>query len=103
MPTVEEIEELAENCYHEEGYLNDIAGIFAIGPNENSIFFPYAGSRNCFDDGAAVGDQCRYWSGSIRSLETSGEYGINLYSDWCRFEVSCHRREDGLSVRPVSD
>ena len=104
MPTVEEIEELAENCYHEEGYLNDIAGVFAIGPNENSIFFPYAGFRNVFDDGAAaVGDQCRYWSGSIESLNTSGKYGINLYSDWWRLMVSIRPREDGLPVRPVSD
>ncbi len=43
MPTRDEIEELIDRCTWEWGEYKETVGIFAIGPNGNSIFFPAAG------------------------------------------------------------
>lgn len=103
MPTLEEIKELSKECSWEGGYVNGVEGVFAIGPNGNSIFIPFAGYRyySYLDDEGYYG---RLWSGTrgddiacgLRcNWDGAGWYdaGWNGYWD----------RANGLSVRPVSD
>ena len=99
MPTLNEIDELVDECHWEGGYLNDVAGNFVIGPNGNSIFIPFAGGRG--HSGLNFEGDCGYcWSGT--QYLDSDAYG--LYCDWYYgYWDNYWYREDGLSVRPVSD
>lgn len=100
MPTLEEIDELCDECYWEGGYLNGVEGDFVIGPNGNSIFIPFAGDR----DGADLfneGDYGCYWSGTLYNSNCAYYliYCIWGYAYW----IGDCDRELGHSVRPVSD
>lgn len=111
MPTLEEIMELDYECSWEGGYVNGVEGVFAIGPNGNSIFIPFAGNR---------GDSYLYTEGGYGCLwcgTRSDDHAYNafyLYCDWYGadwFDVGWNSagwdynwsRDYGLSVRPVSD
>ena len=100
MPTLNEIDELVDECHWEGGYLNDVAGNFVIGPNGNSIFIPFAGSRGGTDlyyEGAY--GFC--WSGT----QCYDYNACNLHCGWDGggYWSDYWNREYGLSVRPVSD
>lgn len=100
MPTLKEINELLDYCWFEDGYLNEVAGSFVTGPNGNSIFIPFAGSRRVsyliFE-----GSQGSCWSGTqyfglscvVHGGVGDGQYN-GCYNYYCNY---------GLSVRPVSD
>ena len=99
MPTLEEIDELCDECYWEWGYLNGVDGDFVIGPNGNSIFIPFAGPRRgtVLDEGTYG----YYWSGTLYDYYYGAYY---LYCDW----GGGGRRDGwyrvyGYTVRPVSD
>lgn len=102
MPTLKEIKEIANECYWEGGYVNGVEGVFAIGPNGNSIFIPFAGSRvdsGLYDEGP---DGC-LWSGTRHE---NGDYGacfLCCYWDYAGWDDHWFRKDCGLSVRPVSD
>lgn len=100
MPTHEEIQELDRECKWEHGYMNGELGAFAIGPNGNSIFFPFSGDRyysKLISDGSAGS----FWSGTKHPSQKCAYY---LYCD-----RGCARSNDfwsyyrGLPVRPVLD
>lgn len=99
MPTLEEIDELCDECYWEGGYLNGVEGDFVIGPNGNSIFIPFAGLR--YDTALGnEGDYGCYWSGTLGGYNSA--FSLICYWDngnWC----SDWSRINGLTVRPVSD
>lgn len=96
MPTLQEIEELDNECYWEGGYVNGVKGVFAIGPNGNSIFIPFAGCR--YDTGLYdEGGDGYYWSGT---LDGGDHYAYGLV---CYYGYHIWYREVGLTVRPVSD
>ena len=101
MPTLEEIDELCDECYWEGGYLNGVAGDFVIGPSGNSIFIPYAGYRYGTVLRYEGGIGC-YWSGTL--YDNDNDCACRLYCDWrggsCLYGWN---REDGFPVRPVSD
>ena len=101
MPTLEEVEELLEYCYFEGGYLNNVEGDFVLGPNGNSIFIPFAGSRL---DSYLFNEGCKgfLWSGTRYEYYPDCAYNLDCvwnYAHWGNF----WRREYGCSVRPVSD
>lgn len=101
MPTLKEIKEIANECYWEGGYVNGVEGVFAIGPNGNSIFIPFAGYRY-YSDLLNEGNNGYLWSGT-RS-ENNDSYAYSLYCGWSRaYWGDGWYRESGLSVRPVSD
>ena len=98
MPTLKEIKEIANECYWEGGYVNGVEGVFAIGPNGNSIFIPFAGYRYG-SDLLGESDNGYLWSG------TMDDYGACSLFCYCYRAGWSHNwnRSDGLSVRPVSD
>ena len=99
MPTLEEQEELLNNCTWTWTTQNGVDGYKVTGPNGNSIFLPATGYR----DGTAVynrGSFGDYWSSSLysgnnynASYLSSGSYD----HDWGKNVRYC-----GYSVRPVS-
>jgi hypothetical protein len=97
MPTLEEIMELEYECCWEDGYVNGVEGVFAIGPNGNSIFIPFAGYRD-YSGLSHEGYSGYLWSG------TSSEYhDYDAFSLVCNWRSDYWGREYGFSVRPVSD
>lgn len=101
MPTLEEIKELEYECYWEGGYLNGVKGVFAIGPNGNSIFIPSAGCRRDTDLDYE-GNDGYLWSGSGGMGPDANAYYLSSY--WGGGGTCYSRcRQHGFSVRPVSD
>lgn len=89
MPTKEEIEELIKECYMEDGYLNDVAGVFVIGPNGNKIFVPSAGTKE--PDGTyGKGHKMCFWSSTLCFSCVDGSL-VEMVRDW------------GMVVRPVKN
>ena len=99
MPTLEEMQELVDECTWTKTALNGINGYNVMGPNGNSIFLPAAGDREGTDiDG--LGSDGYYWSATSHGTESMAE---NLYfgnnGSWCN-KYSC---SNGRPVRPVTD
>ena len=99
MPTMGEIRELENECIWESGCLNNVAGVFVIGPNGHRIFIPFSGAWD-INDIACEQDLCFCWSSTPYCDEYNhGAYYFqfekDLLTDWYRYV--------GLSVRPVKD
>ena len=103
MPTYDEILELIDNCTWKWTTLNDVNGVLVTGTNGNSIFFPAAGLRQnskSFDVGTWGG----YWTStplSPSSDESVFSYILEFISS--EFDWGDHYRENGLTIRPVTD
>lgn len=101
MPTLEEVEELLEYCYFEGGYLNNVEGDFVLGPNGNSIFIPFAGSR--YGSGLdSEGVSGYLWSGTRYEYDDYHACILGCCWDDAGWGNNWNRRL-GCSVRPVSD
>lgn len=100
MPTLEEIKELVYDCSWEDGYVNGVVGAFAIGPNGNSIFIPFAGGR-AYSGLYYEGGNGYLWSGTRDEYFDDSAYGLSCI--WLGAWDHHWNREYGLSVRPVSD
>lgn len=100
MPTLEEIKEIANVCYWEGGYVNGVKGVFAIGPNGNSIFIPIAGGR-VGTDLYREGNVGYGWSGTLYDNDDDFAYILTCY--WDSGCYGSWYRESGWTVRPVSD
>ena len=100
MPTLDEIEELRNNCTWNWTTLNGVNGYRITGPNGNSIFLPAAGSR----DGTEVNNQGSngyYWSSSLSSYCSYSACRLSFHGslyDWYN-----NFRYYGQSVRPVCE
>ena len=100
MPTLNQVQELLDNCSSEWTTVNGINGRKFTGPNGNSIFIPAAGYR-WHPSLIFVGSRGIYWSSSLSESSPSNAY--NLLFDSSSAECSNgHSRETGRSVRPVS-
>ena len=100
MPTKEEMEELAHYCRHETGYLNNVAGSFIIGLNDNSIFIPFAGQYEPILHQNNYGGYL--WSGTQFEDDSAYYFHSNEYSDGYKGGLGWGQaREYGFSVRPV--
>ena len=102
MPTFKEVKELVNNCTFEYGTYNGVKGDYVTGPNGNSIFLPFAGSRfyvDLIDEGAGC-----FWSGTY--YDDDGDDGRYAFYLGCRWDHgtwgSCYRK-GGHSVRPVTE
>ena len=100
MPSVEQFEELVNNCSHEVVTLNNWweKGIRFTGSNGNSIFMPFTGYRA---DVSLLGNNhygC-YWLGMAGSSSDRSYY---FYIDESgEIKISSTNRCQGLTVRPV--
>lgn len=100
MPTLEEQEELLNNCTWQWTTRNGVNGYKVTGPNGNSIFLPATGCR--FGTGVyGRGSYGFYFSGSLNSNNSSNAY--YLYFDSGYQDLHSSYRFNGRSVRPVSN
>ena len=100
MPTLDEIEELRDECSWEWTTVNGVVGYKVTGPNGNSIFLPAAGYRN----GTEVyrrGSRGYYWSGTL--YEDSSYFAYYLYFYGGGHDWDGSDRYGGHTVRPVRD
>ena len=102
MPTIEEFQELKDNCTSEWTKLNGVKGRkFTSKINGNSIFLPAAGYRS---SGSLynVGSNGHYWSSSLYTDSPRGA----CYLSFDSYDVNTsyyYYRSYGHSVRPVSE
>ncbi len=99
MPSLDQIQELIDNCNWEWTQLNGVWGRKATSKtNGKSIFLPAAGYRlDTSLDGAGSGGD--YWSRTLHSERPCNAYSLYVYSGLVGWEVNF--RYYGLSVRPV--
>ena len=107
MPTLDEIQELADLCTWAEETVGEVDGNKVTGPNGNSIFIPntgyWQGSSKYFDNDHFEGNFGYFWSATIGSEKNEEAYimncelghGVVAYRYWTRYF--------GLPVRPVKD
>ncbi|MBO7255797.1 MAG: hypothetical protein J6V04_00535, partial [Bacteroidales bacterium] len=100
LPTKEEFSELRQKCKWQWTSQKGKKGYKVTGPNGNSIFLPAAGSRYEFSLYNA-GEYGNYWSSAPRGNNVYTAY--DLYFNSSRRNVDWDNREDGHSVRPVSE
>ena len=100
MPTIEEWQELLDECTWTWTTQNGVSGRLVTGSNGNSIFLPAAGYRfNTFLNSAgSIGD---YWSSSLYTDIPYGAYHVYFKSGNCDWRD--YYRCRGQSVRPVSE
>lgn len=98
MPTIEQQQELCDNCTWTLTQRNGVNGYLGTGPNGNTIFLPAAGDRWSGSIGG-VGSGGDYWSRSLYSSFPSYAYYHLFHSD----NVNRNRsdRFDGRTVRAV--
>lgn len=97
MPSVDQINELLENCSREWTMLNDVSGWLITGPNGNSMFLPSAGYR--WDDYVAdTGGICYYWTRTLFGDPTCAHVHYLTYDTWTWMILT---RDYGLPVRAV--
>ncbi len=102
MPTVEEQQELLNNCNHEWTSRNGVDGIlFTSRENGNSIFLPAAGCRHeTLHDG--TGTMGGYWSATPN--DTVSNHAHYLFFDNDEVLTRDWRsRNYGHSIRPVAE
>jgi hypothetical protein len=99
MPTLEQIQELINNCSQKWTTQGGVNGTLVTGPNGNTIFLPAAGYRsdNSFSYAGSYGD---YWSSSFDTSRSDSACYLNFTSGlW--YWSNGGRRFYGFPVRPV--
>ena len=108
MPTIEQMNELVNNCFQRGTQKNGINGVLVTGQNGGQVFFPAAGELNV-DNLCLVGNCGYYWSSSL-DQNTFSIYGndrvcamdINLfYGSYVLGVGTTFYRCYGHSVRAV--
>ena len=100
MPTLDDIDELLDNCTDEWTTLNGVYGRkFTSNINGNSIFLPAAGFR-WGGDLLYAGEDGDYWSSTQNPDGSSGAYGLYFNSGYALWYGNFSRYY-GQSVRPV--
>ena len=98
MPTIDQINELFDNCKWTLTTLNGVYGSLITGPNGATVFLPASGSRD--EKGLhRKGTDGYYWSSSLYS--TGEKYSYALYFNSYETEYCLPGRVDGCSVRPI--
>ena len=98
MPTIEELEELLDECTLVEIKENNKRGYEVTGPNGNKIYIPSAGYKDSTGD-ALDGFCAIYWTSELYSSNTRYAASSNL-SATNKF-INTSSRECGLPIRPV--
>jgi hypothetical protein len=108
MPTDDEIREIVYGeCHLEEGTLNNVKGVYCIGPNGNSIFLPAAGEYSDTLREAGFNGHCAYRT-CQRVSKLSGNTDNIVWGLWYCNDTDCPvpiytyvGRTTGHPVRPV--
>ena len=104
MPTMDELNELRNNCTWTWTTQSDVKGYKVVGSNGNSLFLPAAGNRYN-DDLSGVGVGGYYWSSSLYGGDSDDAFyrGFNSSSSFNSGSISWSytNRNFGQSVRPV--
>ena len=107
MPTLEEINELAELCNWTDDSLGDVDGNFVTGPNGNSIFIPntgyWQGTSKYFDNDHFEGHIGYFWSATLGPVKDEEAYIVNCELGHGVVAYRYWQRYFGLPVRPVKD
>ena len=103
MPTIEDFEELCNECSWNWTSLNNVDGCEITGPNGNSIFLPNAGrlGEKSLHDIIFRG---YYWSKNLSEYSFDAfnlYFSVGIEGGPNKKGVSVHSREDGLTIRPV--
>ncbi len=101
MPSVEQIDELIDNCSREWATQNGVNGTLVTGPNSATIFIPAAGYRTHDFGHNAEGMYGLYWSSSLYPGGSGGDAYILEFSSerWSHYD---DYRYNGNSVRAVA-
>ena len=100
MPSIEQMQELVENCTSQWTTVNGVNGRIMTGPNGASIFLPAAG-YHWEDELNVVGDYGRYWSSSLLPSDANKAYHLSFYSGSINWNKANYRY-NGYSVRPIN-
>ena len=100
LPTAAECRELRDRCTWSWTTYQGVKGYKVTGPNGNSIFLPAAGYR-VGTEIHSRGSCGYYWSGTL--YESNSSIAYYLYFDSSGHFVYNFCREDGRTVRPVSE
>ena len=102
MPTVEECDELMNNCTWTWTTQNEVNGRLVTGPNGKSIFLPAAGYRSeTYIIKILAGYSGGYWSSSL--VTGFSAYGVYFDCDYVTRNNEGSHRYPGQSVRPVTE
>ncbi|MDE5782942.1 MAG: hypothetical protein K2H97_01275 [Prevotella sp.] len=100
LPSKAEFEELRDKCTWTWTTQGGHNGYKVTGPNGNSIFFPAVGDR--YESSLhRAGDDGNYWSSTPDESDTQFAYRLYFFSSLR--SVCWDFRDDGFSVRPVSE
>ena len=99
MPSLEQIQELRDNCSCQWTQRNGVNGQLVTGPNGNTMFLPAAGLR--WDESLDyAGSYGYYWSRTLYSSDPRDAYFLDFSSgQWHRWRSVS--RDDGRTVRAV--
>ena len=100
MPTIEQLQELMDNCTYTWTTQNGVNGGKVTGPNGASIFFPASGCRNdSYGSLGIVGSDGYYWSASAND----SNYGRHLSFGLGYWYWDYSNRSYGFPVRAVAE
>ena len=97
MPTIEQIEELIENCTRTWTQQNGVSGTLVTGPSGNSIFLPAIGLRY---QNYLFNEEDGYYFSASKFANYDGSAGILFISSY-RWDWGGYDRCIGLPVRAV--
>ena len=103
-PSVEEAQELLDNCTWEKTTLNEVNGLLVTGPNGNSIFLPTGGCFLSFNNGTWYSGYRKgvigyYWLNSITESVSMGNMFYFYESNTKK--IGSMMRDCGLTIRAV--
>ena len=99
MPSLEQIQELCDNCTWQRTQRNGVNGLLVTGPNGNTLFLPAAGCR--WEESLYyVGTYGVCWSRTLDSNYPGSACGLYFCSGW-DYWCDSNRRYDGRTVRAV--
>lgn len=106
-PSLEEAQELIDNCTWEKTTLNGVSGFQVTGPNGNSIFLPTGGCFLSFNNGTWRSDYQKgvvgyYWLNSIAESVSNGNV-LLFYESYGNItkKTGLMMRDCGLTIRAV--
>jgi hypothetical protein len=98
MPSLEQQQELVDNCTWTWENSNGVNGYLVTGPNSNALFLPASGRR--WGGALETGTYGFYWSRTLRTDNSRYAYILNFISGNVYWGKSNYRY-DGFAVRAV--
>lgn len=99
MPSVEQMQELIDNCTAEWTTQNGVVGELFTAPNGNTLFFPAA--SGCYDDThGEYGTAGFYWTRTLSYTFSHGAENMLFFSNHLQADQHSERYY-GFNIRPV--